>query len=83
MTYRVIGERIPSGTFGLKSDVEKDVREFDSYTDASDYYSQAFSQVAEDTTYLGGDFIMTLIADKDDGGMEVMKRHLIQTTILL
>jgi sulfopyruvate decarboxylase TPP-binding subunit len=41
------------------------------------------SQVVEDMTDLGGDFVCTLVCDKHDETVEVMKRHVITTTVLL
>lgn len=84
MTYKVIGERISTSRFDHESsDVDRYTREFDNYTDASDYYTLTFGQVSEDITDLGGEFVITLIACKDDNSVEVLKRHVSSTTILL
>jgi hypothetical protein len=81
MNYRVIGERIMNAHDD--NQVDRHESEFTSYTDAVDYYISTVSQVVEDMTDLGGDFVCTLVCDKDDETIEVMKRHVISTTILL
>jgi hypothetical protein len=81
MNYRVIGERIMNAHDD--NQVDRHELEFASYTDAVDYYISTISKVAEDMTDLGGDFVCTLVCDKDDETIEVMKRHVISTTILL
>jgi hypothetical protein len=81
MNYRVRGERILNAHADNKVDSHEN--EFTSYTDAVDYYISMLSQVVEDTADLGGDFVCTLVCDKEDGTIEVMKRHVISTTILL
>jgi hypothetical protein len=83
MTYRVIGQRTNVGRFEENAKWDEHTQEFDNYSEATLYYSQIFSQVAEDICDLGGDFIFTLVADKEDGSVEVMKRHVVSTTILL
>jgi hypothetical protein len=84
MIYKVIGERIPTSRFDQTTpEVDRNVREFDNYTDASDYYTLTFGQVSEDLTDLGGEFVMTLVATKEDNSVEVLKRHVASTTILL
>lgn len=81
MNYRVRGERIL--TAHVDNQVDSHEKEFTSYTDAVDYYISMLSQVVEDTADLGGDFVCTLVCDKDDETIEVMKRHVISTTVLL
>jgi hypothetical protein len=81
MNYRVKGERILNAHADNQLDSHE--KEFTSYTDAVDYYISMLSQVVEDMTDLGGDFVCTLLCDKDDKTVEVMKRHVISTTILL
>lgn len=81
MNYRVIGERILSAH--EDNNVDRHELGFTSYTDAVDYYVSILSQVAEDMTDLGGEFVCTLVCDKDEETVEVMKRHVISTTILL
>ena len=81
MNYRVIGERILNAH--KDSQADKHELEFLSYTNAVDYYISMLSQVVEDMTDLGGDFVCTLVCDKDDETTEVVKRHVISTTILL
>jgi hypothetical protein len=81
MNYRVIGERI--STANDDNQVDRHELEFLIYTDAVDYYVSMMSQVAEDMTDLGGEFVCTLVCDKDDETVEVMKRHVITTTVLL
>jgi hypothetical protein len=81
MNYRVIGERI--STANDDNQVDRHELEFTSYTDAVDYYISMLSQVVEDMTDLGGDFVCTLVCDKHDETVEVMKRHVITTTVLL
>lgn len=83
MTYRVIGQRTIAGKFQDDAKWDEHTQEFDSFSEATLYYSQIFSQVAEDICDLGGEFVMTLLADKEDGGVEVMKRHVVSTTVLL
>jgi hypothetical protein len=84
MIYKVIGERIPTSRFDAESnEVDRNVREFDNYTDASDYYTLTFGQVSEDLAELGGEFVITLVATSDDNSGEVLKRHVASTTILL
>ena len=84
MIYKVIGERISTSRFDAESnEVDRYTREFDNYTDASDYYTLTFGQVSEDLTDLGGEFVMTLIATNEDNSVEVLKRHVASTTILL
>jgi len=77
MKYTVLGQRNIEGKW------EDHTQEFDTYSEASLYYSQIFSQVAEAICDLGGELVFTLLADKEDGGQEVMKRHIIMTTVLL
>jgi hypothetical protein len=36
--------------------------------------------VAEDICDLGGEFVITLIADKSESEFEILKRHVISTT---
>lgn len=79
MIYKVIGER----TLQNSTEVDRHIREFDNYTDASDYYTLTFGQVSEDLTDLGGEFVITLVATTDDNSGEVLKRHVASTTILL
>lgn len=86
MTYRVIGQRTNVNNHNDSISTTKwdeHTQDFDSYSEATLYYSQIFSQVAEDICDLGGEFVMTLLADKEDGSVEVMKRHVVSTTILL
>lgn len=86
MTYRVMGQRTNVGNHSESISLTKwdeHTQEFDNYSEATLYYSQTFSQVAEDICDLGGEFVMTLLADKEDGTTEVMKRHVVSTTILL
>jgi len=78
MTYRVIGERTIN-----QGEVDRHTSTFTLYTDATLYYSQTFAQVSEDMCDLGGEFVITLIADGDDGKFEVMKRHVASTTVLI
>jgi len=79
MIYKVIGERTPQNS----TEVDRHVREFNNYTDASDHYTLTFGQVSEDLTDLGGEFVITLVATTDDDSGEVLKRHVASTTILL
>ena len=81
MNYRVIGERI--STANDDNQVDRHELEFLIYTDAVDYYISTLSQVVEDMADLGGEFVCTLVCDKDDETVEVMKRHVINTTVLL
>ena len=81
MNYRVIGERILNAH--NDNQVDRHELEFSIYTDAVDHYISMVSQVVEDMTDLGGDFVCTLLCDKDDETTEVVKRHVISTTILL
>jgi hypothetical protein len=75
MNYRVIGERtLPN------EKVDKHVTEYESYTDAVDYYISVIGSVAEDICDLGGEFVITLIADKSESEFEILKRHVISTT---
>lgn len=82
MTYRVIGERIMPNRWAETSDVDKHETTFTSYTDAVDYYISTFGSVAEDICDLGGEFVITLVFDNGEHP-EVVKRHVISTTILL
>lgn len=77
MNYYVTGQRNVQGKW------EEHRQDFDTYSEAALYYSQIFSQVAEDICDLGGELVFTLVAMKDDGGIEIMKRHIVSTTILL
>lgn len=82
MNYRVIGERIMPNRSAETSDVDRHETSFTSYTDAVDYYINTFGSVAEDICDLGGEFVITLVADGVEHP-EVVKRHVISTTILL
>lgn len=82
MNYRVIGERILTAAHD-DNQVDRHELEFASYTDSIDYYISMLSQVVEDMTDLGGDFVCTLVCDKDDETTEVIKRHVVSTTVLL
>ena len=83
MIYRVIGELVPQNRQLDGRDLDRHISEFDNYTDASDYYSLTFQQMAHDITDIGGEFIITLMAITDDNTGQVLKRHLASTTILL
>ena len=78
MTYRVIGERTIN-----QGEVDRHTATSTLYTDATMYYSQTFSQVSEDMCDIGGEFVITLLADLDDDTFEVMKRHVASTTVLI
>ena len=75
MKYRVIGERTLPNT-----ELDRHVMEFDSFTDAVDYYISDIGTMAEDMCDLGGDFVITLIADKSEDEFEILKRHVCSTT---
>lgn len=77
MNYYVTGQRNVQGKW------EEHTQEFETYSEAALYYSQIFSQVAEDICDLGGELVFTLVAQTDDGSNEVMKRHTVSTTVLL
>jgi len=77
MKYKVIGQRNIEGNW------EDHTQEFDNYSEATLYYSQIFSQVAEDICDLGGELVFTLIGQDDDGTESIMKRHTVSTTVLL
>lgn len=81
MNYRVIGERIMPNRWAETSEVDKHESTFTSYTDALDYYISTFGSLAEDICDLGGEFVITLVADAEEHP-EVLKRHVISTTIL-
>ena len=77
MKYKVIGQRNIEGNW------EDHTQEFDNYSDATLYYSQIFSQVAEDICDLGGELVFTLIGEDEHGTGSIMKRHTVSTTVLL
>lgn len=78
MTYRVMGQLTPHN-----STVDTNSRDFDTYTDATDYYTSVFSQVCADMTDIGGEFVITLMAITDDDSWDIVKRHVASTTILI
>jgi hypothetical protein len=80
--YRVIGQFTPNIELTIETEPHRFDKEFELHTDALDYYTSILSEMSENISDIGGEFVTTLIGES--GGEErILKRHVLSTTILV
>lgn len=80
--YKVIGQFSPNIELTIETEPHRFDKEFELHTDALDYYTSILSEMSENISDIGGEFVSTLIGES--GGEErILKRHVLSTTILV
>lgn len=80
--YKVIGQFSPNIELTIETEPHRFDKEFELHTDALDYYTSILSEMSENVSDIGGEFVSTLIGES--GGEErILKRHVLSTTILV
>lgn len=80
--YKVIGQFSPNIELTIETEPHRFDKEFELHTDALEYYTSILSEMSENISDIGGEFVSTLIGES--GGEErILKRHVLSTTILV
>lgn len=83
MTYKVIGQFTPNIELSTEiTGTHMHNKNFETYTDANDYYANTLSEMAQNISDIGGDFMITLMGGADET-YEIIKRHALTTTIMV
>lgn len=82
MTYKVIGQFTPDIELTISAETHRYNKDFDTYSDAMDFYANILSEMASNISDIGGDFVITLMGGLADD-LEIIKRHAITTTIMV
>lgn len=80
--YEVIGQFSPNIELTIETEPYRFDKEFETHTDALNYYSTTLSDMAENISDIGGEFVITLIGSST-GEERILKRHVLSTTILV
>jgi hypothetical protein len=80
--YKVIGQFSPNIELTIETEPHRFDKEFELHTDALDYYTSLLSEMSENISDIGGEFVTTLIGESN-GEERILKRHVLSTTILV
>lgn len=80
--YKVIGQFSPNIELTIETEPHRFDKEFELHTDALDYYTSLLSEMSENISDIGGEFVITLIGESN-GEERILKRHVLSTTILV
>jgi hypothetical protein len=80
--YKVIGQFTPNIELTNVTEPHRFDKEFELHTNALDYYTTTLSDIAENISDIGGEFVITLVGSAT-GEERILKRHVLSTTILV